>query len=66
MVAELITGVVISLFLGMETFDAIMDNTATIEGQITRALCGIPMNILFVAVALVVYYLVKRRRAKKA
>ncbi|MBO7761764.1 MAG: hypothetical protein J6T24_03100 [Clostridia bacterium] len=65
-VAELITGVVISLFLGMETFDAIMDNTATIEGQITRALCGIPMNILFVAIALLAYFLVKRKRAKKS
>ena len=49
-----------------KTFDAIMDNTATIEGQITRALCGIPMNILFVAIALLVYFLVKRKRAKKS
>ena len=55
-----------ALKVGMDVFTAVMDNTATTEGQITRALYGIPMNILFVAVALLVYYLVKRRRAKKA
>lgn len=63
-VAELITGVVISLFIGGEKFNAIMDNTETIDGQITRAICGIPMNIMFVAIAILTYFIVTHKRRK--
>ena len=63
-VTELITGGVISIMIGTERFNAMMNNTATTDGQITRAIYGIPMNVLFVAVALLFYYILKRRREK--
>lgn len=61
---ELVVAAFFMLTLGGEKFDAVMNNTATIEGQITRALYGIPMNILFVAVALLACYLTARKRAR--
>ena len=59
-----ITILIFTLLIGAEKFNAMMDNTATIEGQVTRAMYGIPMNILFVVVDLLVYFIV-RHRAKR-
>ena len=58
---EVAAALVFTLILGSEKFNAIMDNTATIDGQITRAMYGIPMNILFVIVALLLYFILARR-----
>lgn len=62
--AEIVVGIILTLSIGGERFNAIMDNTATIEGQITRAMYGIPMNILFLGIVLVVYIIFKHRRSK--
>jgi hypothetical protein len=64
--AEVIVGVIFTLTIGAEEFNAIMDNTSTIQGQIARAMCGIPVNILFVAFVLVIHLIIVRRRAKLA
>lgn len=64
-VAELITAAIFSSIIGLDNFNAIMDNTATIEGQIARAKCGIPMNVLFVAISVALYFIMKRIRSKK-
>jgi hypothetical protein len=62
-VAELITGGAFSLMIGLDRFNAVMDGA---EGQIVRAIYGIPMNILFVGISLLVYYIFRRRRMKAA
>ena len=63
---EVAAALLFTLVLGSEKFNAIMDNTATIEGQITRAIYGIPMNILFVIVALMIYFILDRRAKRIA
>ena len=63
---ELITYAVLSAIIGSDRLNAIMDNTATIEGQIERAKCGIPMNVLFVALSVSLYFIMKYIRSKKA
>jgi hypothetical protein len=65
-ITEVIAALIFSLILGAEQFNAIMDNTSTIEGQITRAVYGIPMNILFVAVVLALHFVLQYRRRKAA
>lgn len=65
-VSEIITAIVLSAFLGAERFNAIMNNTATVQGQIEKAICGIPMNFLFLIIVLILSLVVKRQRAKKA
>ena len=62
-VAELITGGAFSLVIGLDRFNAVMDGA---EGQVVRAIYGIPMNILFVGISLLVYYIFRRRRMKAA
>ena len=62
-VAELITGGAFSAVIGLDRFNAIMDGA---EGQVVRAIYGIPMNVLFVGIALVVYYFFRRKRVKSA
>ena len=62
-VTELITGVTCSLFIGMERFNAIMDGA---EGATVRAMYGIPMNVLFMGIALLIYFSLARKRAKAA
>ena len=62
-VAELITGGAFSLMIGLDRFNAVMDGA---EGQVVRAIYGIPMNILFVGISLLVYYIFRRRRMKAA
>jgi membrane protein implicated in regulation of membrane protease activity len=62
-VAELITGGAFSLMIGLDRFNAIMDSA---EGPVVRAIYGIPMNILFVGISLLVYYIFRRRRMKAA
>ena len=68
-VTELITGVAISLSLGSERFNQIMDydiTKSTVQEATLRAMCGIPMNIMFAVVALLLYYFLKKHRAKTA
>ena len=65
-VTEVIAALALTIILGTEEFNAMMDNTATIEGQITRAAYGIPMNMLFVLAALLLYYLMKKRNERRA
>lgn len=64
-VAEIITAIVLSVVLGEERFNAMMNNTATIEGQIEKAICGIPMNFLFVIIVLLLNYFVRKKRVQK-
>ena len=64
-VAEIITAVLLSVVFGEERFNAMMNNTATIEGQIEKAICGIPMNFLFVVIVLLLNYFVRKKRAQK-
>ncbi len=64
--SELVTaGVLIAIF-GNENFNAMMNNTQTLDGQIVKAVCGIPTNLLFLVIVLVIYFVAKARRAKKA
>ena len=63
-IAEIFTGIGLTLVLGRERFNAIMDNTATIEGQILRAKCGMPANILFLVLVLVIHLIISRKRTK--
>ena len=68
-VTELITGVAISLSLGSERFNQIMDydiTKSTVQEATLRAMCGIPMNVMFACVALLTYYLMKKHREKTA
>lgn len=62
-IAELITSGVFMVLIGMDRFNAIMDGA---EGQVVRAICGIPMNVLFVGISLLVYYIFRRKRVKSA
>jgi hypothetical protein len=50
--------------LGSERFDQIMNNTTTIDGQIQKAIYGIPANILFLVIVFVAYFIVKNKRSK--
>ena len=60
-VAELLTGGIFSLVIGLDRFNAVMDG---VEGQVVRAIYGIPMNVLFVCISLLVYYIFRRKRMK--
>jgi hypothetical protein len=62
-VAELLTGTIFSLVIGLDRFNAIMDG---VEGQVVRAIYGIPMNVLFVGISLLVYFIFRRKRMKKS
>ena len=64
--AEVITAVLLILTLGEESFTFIMNDTATIGGKIMKATCGIPANLLFLVIVLVIYYILKKRRLKIA
>lgn len=66
-ITEVIAALAFTLIIGAEKFNAIMDNTAaTIDGKITRAMYGVPMNLLFFATTFLVYYIMKRRTARIA
>lgn len=65
-VSEIITAIVLSAIFGTERFNAMMNNTATVQGQIEKAICGIPMNFLFLFIVLILSLVVKHKRAKKA
>ena len=68
-IAELITGGVLSVAFGATRFNEIMayDITKnTVQEATLRAVCGIPMNILFVAIALLVCLILKKRRERIA
>ena len=64
-VAELITAMVLILTYGNEKFDSLMNNTATLEGATTKAVLGIPANILFVLIVSLIYFIRLRMRKKK-
>jgi len=64
-VAEIMTAIVLSAVLGTENFNAMMNNTATTQGQIEKAICGIPMNFLFLIIVLIVSCVVRKTRAQK-
>lgn len=63
--AEIVTAIALSLAIGSERFNAMMNNTATTQGQIEKAICGIPMNFLFVLIVLLLNCIVRRKRARK-
>ena len=65
-IAEILTGIALTLILGKEKFNAIMDNTATIEGQILRAKCGMPANILFLVLVLAIHMIISHRCVRLA
>ena len=69
LVAELLTGGIMSATFGVERFNEIMAYDITTSGvkeATVRAVCGIPMNILFVAIALLLSFILKKRREKVA
>jgi hypothetical protein len=43
-----------------------MNNTQDIDGQIVKAVCGIPANILFVIIVLIIYVIKSILRKRKA
>jgi hypothetical protein len=61
---EILTVIVMTAKLGSERFDQIMNNTTTIDGQIQKAIYGIPANILFLVIVFVAYFIVKNKRSK--
>ena len=66
---ELLVGVAIGSIIGMDRFNQIMNydiTKDTVQEASLRSVCGIPMNVIFASVALLVYYFVKKRRKKKA
>lgn len=66
--AELLTAGAMIIIYGDEEFTAIMNNTATIEGKITKATYGIPANMLFVLLVLLLYFIkrtLKKRKLRK-
>jgi heme/copper-type cytochrome/quinol oxidase subunit 2 len=66
---ELLVGVAIGSMIGMERFNQIMNydiTKDTVQEATLRSVCGIPMNVIFASVALIVYYFVKKHRAKKS
>ena len=69
LVAELLTGGIMSVAFGMERFNEIMNydiTKNTVQEATLRAVCGIPMNVLFAVIALVFCLLLKKYREKKA
>ena len=62
----LITGTALILIYGNENFSYIMNNTQTLEGRITKAVCGIPANILFVVFVLIFYFAKRAWKKKRA
>lgn len=66
--SELLTAGALIIILGDTRFTEIMNNTATIDGKITKAMCGIPANTLFVLLILIIYFIkrtLKRRKLRK-
>jgi membrane protein implicated in regulation of membrane protease activity len=69
LVAELLTGGIMSVAFGMERFNEIMNydiTKNTVQEATLRAVCGIPMNVLFFVIALVFCLLLKKYREKAA
>ena len=64
--SELLTAGALIIILGDTRFTEIMNNTATIDGKITKAMCGIPANMLFVLLILIIYFIKRALRIKKA
>lgn len=65
-VAEVLTALTLTLVYGEATFTAIMNNTATLDGKIVKAFCGVPANILFLVTIFVAYIVLNKRRVKQA
>ena len=68
-VTELLVGIVIGSIIGMDRFNQIMNydiTKNTVQEATLRSIYGIPMNVVFASVALIVYYFVKKHRAKKS
>ena len=66
---ELLVCVVVGSIVGMERFNQIMNydiTRNTVQEATLRSIYGIPMNVVFASVALIVYYFVKKHRAKKS
>lgn len=63
-VCEVINVVALQLILGRDAFDAIVNNTATLQGKTIKAAYGIPTNMLFLVVVLVAYFVMKKKRSK--
>jgi hypothetical protein len=64
--SEIITAVTLIIIYGNENFTAMMNNTQDIDGQIVKAVCGIPANILFVIIVLIIYVIKSILRKRKA
>ena len=64
--SEIITAVTLILIYGNENFTAMMNNTQDIDGKIVKAVCGIPANILFVIIVLIIYVIKSILRKRKA
>ena len=64
--AELVTAGAMILAIGDARFTEIMNNTSTTADKITKAICGIPANMLFVLLILIIYFIKRALRIKKA
>ena len=62
---EIITAVVMIIIYGNDKFNAMMNNTQTIDGKIMKAASGIPANLLFLLVVLVIYMIASTIRKRK-
>ena len=66
---ELFVGGLTGAIIGMERFNEIMNydiTRNTVQEATLRSMYGIPMNVIFAGVSLIVYYFVKKHREKKA
>ena len=66
--AELVTAGAMILAIGDARFTEIMNNTSTTADKITKAICGIHANMLFVLLILIIYFIkrtLKRRKLRK-
>jgi hypothetical protein len=64
-ISELVTCVILMMAMGAETFNNIMNDTATTEGKINKAICGIPANFLFIAIVIIMNLIIKHRKQKR-
>ena len=69
LVAELLTGGIMSVAFGADRFEEIMNydiTQNTVQEATLRAVCGIPMNVLFALFALLLCFILQKRREKAA
>lgn len=62
--SEIVTVGCILAIAGEEKFNQIMNHGGTVADKVTKAFYGVPANLLFLAIVIVVSAIIKRRRKK--